>query len=268
MAMGSDLVRAAREAAREAGGMLREALRRRRPEVSYKGPVDLVTPQDRRAQEIVHERLAREFPGVGFLAEEGLAVAAESGERWVVDPLDGTTNYAHTFPVYSVSIALQRAGAIVAGVVYDPSRDEMFWAEDGRGAFLDGERIRVSEVDALERALLTTGFPYDIRTSPLNNMDHWNNFLLRAQAVRRVGSAALDLAYVACGRFDGFWELKLKPWDVAAGSLIVREAGGRVTDFSGGPFRIDHPEALASNGLIHAAMMDVLRLGRTAGRPG
>jgi myo-inositol-1(or 4)-monophosphatase len=258
----SALLDAARGAVREAGRML-AAHYSGRAEVAYKGAVDLVTEYDRRSQDIIHARLSAAFPEIGFLAEEGLSVPGSSGYRWVLDPLDGTTNFAHTLPIFSVSLGLERDGDSVLGVVYDPARDEMFWAAAGLGARLDGRPIRVSSVSPLDRGLLATGFPYDIRTSRLNNLDHFANFAVRAQAVRRCGSAALDLCYVACGRFDGFWELKLKPWDVAAGTLIVREAGGRVSDFRGAWPGIFHREVVASNGLLHEDMLAVLGLGRT-----
>ncbi len=258
----SALLDAAREAVREAGRMLASHCAAR-PEIAYKGAVDLVTEFDRRSQEIIHARLSAAHPEIGFLAEEGLDVPGSSGYRWILDPLDGTTNFAHTLPVFSVSLGLEHDGDSVLGVVYDPARDEMFWAAAGRGARLDGRPIQVSSIAPLDRGLLATGFPYDIRVSRLNNLDHFANFAVRAQAVRRCGSAALDLCYVACGRFDGFWELKLKPWDVAAGTLIVREAGGRVSDFRGAWPGIFHREVVASNGLLHEEMLAVLALGRT-----
>lgn len=258
---------AAREAAREAGAMLRSGLDEPQ-EVAFKGVVDLVTNFDRRAQELIFARLSEAFPDHGFLAEEGLNRREESEFRWVFDPLDGTTNYAHRFPIFTVSIALEHRGHVVLGVVHDPTRGEVFEAVEGRGARLNGRPIKVSAVPELDRSLLATGFPYDLRESPVNNIVHFNHFLTRAQAVRRCGSAALDLCYVACGRFDGFWELKLKPWDQAAGTLIVEEAGGRVTDFSGGAFRISGQECLASNGLVHEAMIRVLALGNTPDRRG
>ncbi|MBP1658973.1 MAG: monophosphatase [Candidatus Aminicenantes bacterium] len=242
---------------REAGAYLKANLGRL-VEASYKGAVDLVTPFDLGAQEIVVGRLAAAFPTHGFLAEEGVARAGTSDCRWIIDPLDGTTNFAHGFPVFSVSAALECEGRLAVGLVYDPMRDEMFRAEAGRGAFLNGAPVRVSAVAELGRSLLATGFPYDVRLSPVNNLDHWARFIVRAQAIRRCGSAALDLSYVACGRFDGFWELKLKPWDVAAGALIVREAGGRVTDFAGRPFALDAPGVVATNGLVHRDILDVL----------
>jgi len=252
---------------RDAGRYLKANLGRR-VEASYKGAVDLVTPFDLGAQEILVGRLAAAFPAHGFLAEEGLARAGASDWRWVIDPLDGTTNYAHGFPVFSVSAALERSGRLALGLVYDPMREEMFRAEAGGGAFLNGAAIRVSGTAELGRSLLATGFPYDVRMSPLNNLDHWARFIVRAQAIRRCGSAALDLASVACGRFDGFWELKLKPWDVAAGALLVQEAGGRITDFEGGPFRLDAPGIVATNGLIHQAIVEVLNLGPERGGDG
>jgi myo-inositol-1(or 4)-monophosphatase len=249
--------RAGESAVREAGLYLRRNLGGR-IEASFKGAVDLVTPFDLGAQEILVGRLSAAFPEHGFLAEEGLSRPGASDYRWIIDPLDGTTNFAHAFPVFSVSAALERAGRVILGFIYDPMREEMFRAESGRGAALNGVTIRVSRVADLGRSLLATGFPYDVRTSPDNNLGHWGRFIVRAQAIRRCGSAALDLAYVACGRFDGFWEIKLKPWDVAAGALVVAEAGGRVTDFAGGEYTLRAPGILATNTLIHPAMLDVL----------
>jgi len=254
-------------AVRESGRFLKAHLDRR-PKAAHKGAVDLVTEYDVRAQEMLAGRLAAAFPDHGILAEENLARPGRSEYRWVLDPLDGTTNFAHTLPIFSVSAALERRGRVVLGLVYDPMREELFEAAEGRGASLNSQPIRVSGVGDLGQSLLATGFPYDIRTSPVNNLDHWGRFLVRAQAVRRCGSAALDLCYVACGRFDGFWELKLKPWDVAAGTLIVAAAGGKVTDFKGGEFRTDLPEILASNGLVHEAMIEVLGMDGEAGKDG
>jgi myo-inositol-1(or 4)-monophosphatase len=253
-------LRAARDAAQEAGMMLRSGMDKGR-EISFKGVVDLVTDFDRRAQDLIYDRLSAVFPEHGFLAEEGLSRREGSEFRWVFDPLDGTTNFAHRFPIFTVSIALEHNGELILGVVYDPMRDEMFHAIKGEGAWLNERRIRVSSVADLDRSLLATGFPYDLRESPVNNIAHFNHFLIRAQAVRRCGSAALDLCYVGCGRFDGFWELKLKPWDQAAGALIVEQAGGRVSDFSGEGFDIQKQECLASNGLLHESMIRILSLG-------
>ena len=249
----------AREAAVEAGQMLKKNIRVSR-EISFKGAVDLVTNFDMQAQEIIYRHLSRAYPDHSFLGEEGLSQKGDADFCWIFDPLDGTTNYAHAFPVFCVSLALEHKGKIILGLVYDPRREEMFWALDNRGAYLNGRSIQVSSVNDLDRSLLATGFPYDLRVSPINNVEHFCNFIVKAQAVRRCGSAALDLCYVACGRFDGFWELKLKPWDVAAGILIIKEAGGRVSDFEGGECDFRHPEILASNGLIHQSMIDVIRM--------
>jgi len=263
----AEFLRLAEKAAREAGRMLKRGMSRRR-EISFKGAVDLVTNFDRKAQEMILSRLSTAFPDHGFLAEEGLRREKAGDFLWIIDPLDGTTNYAHRFPVFCVSIALGFQGRVVLGLVYDPMREEVFRAAEDQGAYLNGRRIRVSSVDDLDRSLLATGFPYDVRESRVNNVIHFNNFLVRVQAIRRCGSAALDLCYVACGRFDGFWELKLKPWDVAAGALMVKEAGGRLSDFSGAEFSISSAETLASNGLIHEAMVTVLQMGKTGDASG
>jgi len=247
----------AEEAAREAGALLRGRAAEL-TEVRYKGAINLVTEADTAAQTLIYERLEAAFPDHDFLAEEGLRALRGRPFRWVFDPLDGTTNFAHKLPVFAVSIALAHEGRLVCGVVHNPMSGELFSAEAGGGAFLDGRPVRVSATDQLVRGLLATGFPYDVHESRCNIEAH-DRFLLRAQGVRRCGSAALDLCYVACGRFDGFWEYKLSPWDTAAGAVLVSEAGGRITDFSGRPADIYHPEVCASNGLLHEAMLDVLR---------
>jgi myo-inositol-1(or 4)-monophosphatase len=258
----TEYLQTAREAALEAGEMLRKGMDERK-EISYKGEVDLVTNFDRAAQEMIVNRLSLAFPDHGFLAEEDLSQKPGGDFRWIIDPLDGTTNYAHRFPIFTVSIGLEFRGHLVLGVVYDPTRQEMFEARENGGARLNGRRVHVSQVAELNRSLLATGFPYDIRESRVNNVVHFNNFIMRAQAVRRCGSAAMDLCHLACGRFDGFWELKLKPWDMAAGAVIVREAGGRLSDFHGGEFSLVDSETLASNGLIHEAMIRVLEMGKS-----
>ena len=250
---------AAREAVLKAGRMLRENIGKS-SEISYKGTVDLVTNFDTQAQRVIFDHLSSCFPDHDYLAEEGLNQNKGAEFRWIIDPLDGTTNYAHHFPVFTVSIALEREGEVVLGLIYDPMREEMFSAVKGEGAFLNGEKIRVSAVDDLNKSLLATGFPYDIRASKVNNITHFNNFLTRVQGIRRCGSAAMDLCYVASGRFDGFWELKLSPWDMAAGALIVQEAGGLISDFQNGEFTIYGAEILASNGLIHQQIVEVLQL--------
>ena len=252
------------QTAREAGRILAERWGRS-IQISNKGDIDLVTEADVAAERLVIERIRSYYPRHAILAEESGAldatVAGPASEwKWIVDPLDGTTNYAHGYPCFCVSIALERAGTIVVGVIYDPLRDEVFAAERGEGATLNGRRIRVSEVDDLNRAMLCTGFPYDVRDRG-DFARHFRNFIMHAQAVRRDGSAALDLAYVACGRFDGFWEEGLNPWDVAAGVILIEEAGGRVSHYDGTPFDIYTPPLVASNGLVHEAMMRVLTEG-------
>lgn len=252
-------MKVAEEAARKAGRLLKENISKS-DEIFYKGAVDLVTPFDTKAQGTIVDHLSSFFPDHDYLAEEGLCQNKGAELRWIIDPLDGTTNYAHHYPVFTISIALERRSEIVLGLVYDPMREEMFSALKGNGAFLNGKKISVSDIDELDKSLLATGFPYDVRVSPENNISHFNNFIIRAQGIRRCGSAAMDLCYVACGRYDGFWELKLKPWDVAAGTLIVQEAGGQVSDFKGGEFSIFGSEVLATNRAIHHQMVDILEL--------
>ena len=259
----TDIQETAIRAAREAGGLLRESFGHT-ISVEYKGEIDLVTEMDRRAEDCIVGLIRQSFPEHGILAEEGSGRESSSGARgarWIIDPLDGTTNYAHGFPTFCVSIAFEESEKVRLGVVYDPIGDELFVAAEGKGATLNGRALRVSSTGDLSKALLATGFPYDIRTSPDNNLDNFARFAVKAQAIRRPGSAALDLSYVACGRFDGFWELKLKPWDVAAASLIAKEAGGVITDFSGKAFSIYGVEALATNGLIHEEMVTILQQG-------
>jgi myo-inositol-1(or 4)-monophosphatase len=226
-------------------------------------PIDLVTDVDHACDALILERILRAHPDDEVLTEETGTREGRgaSGVRWVVDPLDGTTNYAHGFPHFAVSIGIELHGEGVAGVVYDPMRDEMFSALREHGAFLNGEPIRVSRTAELARAMLATGFAYDVHTAQANNIEPFVHFLKRVQAIRRAGSAALDLAYVAAGRFDGFWELHLSAWDVAAGLVLVGEAGGRATDFAGGP--ASSRNLVASNGLVHDAMLAALAQART-----
>ena len=226
--------------------------------VSYKGAIDLVTEADLAAEQAIVALLRARHPHHDILAEEGDYGARGADQRWIVDPLDGTTNFAHGFPWFAVSIALEVRGEITLGAVFNPHNRELFVAEHGRGATLNGRRLRVSTIETLDRALLATGFAYDHKISPHNNYGHFQAFQRQAQAVRRAGVASLDLACVAAGRFDGFWELKLKAWDVAAGMLLVTEAGGRVSDYAGVPMPLDRGEILASNGHLHAAMQQVL----------
>jgi len=243
--------------AREAGALLLERLHDPHI-VQYKGEINLVTEADHLSEALIVGRIRRKFPGHDILTEESPETANGSGFRWIIDPLDGTTNYAHGYPVFCVSIALEVKGVIMLGAVYNPMLDELFTAERGSGAFLNGRRLTVSRTETLSRSLLATGFPYDMREDRNNNINYFKVMALSAQAVRRAGSAALDLAYIAAGRFDGFWELKLMPWDTAAGWLLVEEAGGSVTDLSGDPYHLYSKDMLASNGLIHAEMTSIL----------
>ena len=246
---------------KKAGRKLQDHLGRVK-RVGYKGAVNLVTEMDLLSEKMIVAEIHKRYPNHSLLAEEKTHRQENSPYRWIIDPLDGTTNYAHGYPVFCVSIGLEKDGEIILGVVYDPSRNELFVGEKGKGARLNGRRIQVSYTRKLSRSLLTTGFPYDLRESSVNNFDHFQNFARKVHAVRRAGSAALDLCYVAAGRFDGFWEMKLGPWDLAAGSLIVGEAGGKVTDFQGHSIQVDGKHVLASNGKIHREMMKTLKMGR------
>ncbi|MDF0652221.1 MAG: inositol monophosphatase family protein [Nitrospira sp.] len=252
------LLEAAVAASREAGALLLEyadaGFR-----IEYKNPVNLVTDADHAAEQCVIDRIKARFPAHRFLAEEqGRLEEAQSPYLWIIDPLDGTTNFAHGYPAYCVSIGLEYEGRCVLGAIFDPSRNELFTAIEHRGAWLNGRPIHVSSTMTLDRSLLVTGFAYDIRETPRNNLNHFSSFALKAQGLRRTGSAALDLCYVAAGRFDGFWEVRLHPWDMAAGSVIVREAGGRLSNFSGNDLSIYGQELVATNGQIHEAMLAVL----------
>jgi myo-inositol-1(or 4)-monophosphatase len=251
-----DYVEAAARIARAAGAILREGYGQTLA-VEHKGAIDLVTDFDRRSEALILRELRQAFPGHGSHAEES-GRAAGSEYEWLVDPLDGTTNFAHGFPVFAVSLALIYRDQLLAGVVYDPLRDELYAAEAGQGATLNGARLTVSAVAGLGQALLATGFPYDVATNPVNNADEFQRFQLRTQGVRRAGSAALDCAWVAAGRLDGYWEFRINPWDIGAGALMVREAGGRATDGEGSEDFLGRELAVVSNGLIHQQMLDVL----------
>jgi myo-inositol-1(or 4)-monophosphatase len=227
--------------------------------IEHKNPINLVTDADHAAERCVIDHIHTRFPTHSFLAEEqGRIEQSPSPYLWIIDPLDGTTNFAHGYPAYCVSIGLEYRGRCVLGVVFDPSRGDLFTATEGCGAQLNGHPIYVSNTSTLDNSLLVTGFAYDIRESPRNNLDHFAKFALKAQGIRRTGSAALDLCYVAAGRFDGFWEVKLNPWDMAAGSILVKEAGGRLTDFLGRDLSLYGQELVASNGHIHHDMLTVL----------
>ncbi len=224
--------------------------------------INLVTQTDEQAEALILSRLREAFPSDGFLTEESPAVVGSAERYWLIDPLDGTTNYAHGYPMVAVSIALVCQGEVVLGVVYHPIADELFVAEKGQGATLNGRPIRVSSAATLAESLLASGFPYDAWEEDDDNTAEWRHFLKRVVSLRSDGSAALDLCYVACGRLDGYWELDLDPWDMAAGSLIVQEAGGRVTDLAGAPFNPYGRAIVASNGQIHLEMLEVLRRAR------
>ena len=258
--------------ATEAGKLLMPFFERRIG-FEYKGDVDLVTEADRASEQLIVSRLRAAWPNHDIVGEEGTRDTHGGGYRWYVDPLDGTTNFAHSFPQFCVSMGLEhrptgtaadKDGVIVAAVIYDPMRDELYTAERGRGAWLNGRAIHVSRIPILAESLISTGFPSRKRhDSP--NVHFYQEFTLRSHGVRRAGSAALDLAFVACGRLEAFWELNLNPWDTAAGVLLVEEAGGRVGDFAGGPFQLNSREVLASNGRIHDELV-VLFKDMFAGR--
>lgn len=226
--------------------------------VDMKGDKNLVTEVDLASEKLIVDHLLQHFPDHGILAEEGDYPAGDGRHTWIIDPLDGTTNYAHGYPWFCVSIALSVAGELLVGVIHNPMTDELFTATAGGGAFRNGSRLKVSQRNPLSACLLATGFPYDCATDPENNFDAFVSFQKAARGIRRAGAAALDLAYLAAGRLDGFWEVKLKPWDVAAGTLLVQEAGGRVSTFDGSPYEVTNHRILASNGLIHEEMRAML----------
>jgi len=245
--------------AAKASGRIQKKYLCKNHHIVYKGePTNLVTDVDHRCEKRIISLIREHFPGHGFLAEEGGESHTASGYRWIIDPLDGTTNYAHRYPFFATSIALESDGEIILGVVFDPIRDELFTARKGKGAYLNGRKIFPSKTAGLEGSFLSTGFPYDVKKTG-QNIQPFNQFVLQAQAVRRDGSASLDLCYTAMGRFDGFWEFSLAPWDMAAESLILKEAGAKVTLTSGKAFSIYKGDVLASNGRIHSDMARVLK---------
>jgi myo-inositol-1(or 4)-monophosphatase len=249
----SALISAMQDIARVAGGLLMDYFQQH-VKIEYKGDVDLVTVADRRSEALILERIRQQFPADDVMGEEGTRIETGSEYKWYVDPLDGTTNFAHGYPVFCVSLAVGHLGKRIAGVIYDPTRDEMFSAALGGGARMNGAEIHVSTISNLGECLVATGFPSHKRhKNP--NIYFYHQLTLRTHGVRRAGSAALDLCNVAAGRYDGFWEFNLNPWDTAAGALIVQEAGGKITDFSGGEFEIASRETLASNGLVHDALV-------------
>jgi myo-inositol-1(or 4)-monophosphatase len=249
----TNFVPAMADIAREAGAFLMPYFRRR-VAIEYKGEADLVTEADRGSEALIRKRIKALWPEHDVLGEEEGLIDTGSEYRWYVDPLDGTTNFAHSFPVFCVSLGLAHKGQRIAGVVYDPTRDELFTAAKGNGAFLNGEAIHVSTIAELKAALVATGFPSHKRhKNP--NIHFYHQITLRSHGIRRAGSAAIDLCYVAAGRLEGFWEFNLNPWDTAAGVLIVEEAGGRVSGFDGSPFQINSNETLASNGILHQPLL-------------
>ncbi len=249
--------------AREAGALLMKKFAQSL-EIHYKGDINLVTEADQMSENLIIAAIRQNFPDHGILSEESPAILDGSSYRWIIDPLDGTTNYAHGYPVFCVSIALEKEGERILGVVYDPTRKDTFVAERGKGAYLNGKRLAVSATPDLNHSLLATGFPYDIRESNDNNLNYFAAMAKEVQAIRRAGAAALDIAYIAAGRFDGFWELKLQPWDMAAGCLLVEEAGGKITDIMGSPWNMLSPNILVSNGRIHEQMIAVLQRAAVA----
>jgi myo-inositol-1(or 4)-monophosphatase len=247
------------EIARQAGSILKAGFGKKH-QVEFKGEIDLVTEIDRSSEELILTEIHKRFPDHAILTEESGAHAGSEEYLWYVDPLDGTLNYSHGLPIFCVSIAFSNKQQMSLAAVYDPISDEMYTGEQGSGAKLNGETIKVSSANELKSSLLVTGFPYDAWTNPINNFAEFQNFSKRTQGVRRLGSAALDLCYVAAGRLDGFWEIRLNPWDVAAGALIAREAGGTVTNVRGTPDYISRPQSvLAANPVLHAKMLDVLK---------
>ena len=251
--------RIAIEAAVESGLFIKNSLGKIK-EITYKSRINPVTDIDKKAETIIINRISAAFPAHSILSEESSPKDRGRAYRWIIDPLDGTTNFVHGFPFFCVSIALEVDGCAMLGVVYDPLREELFCAERDKGAFLNNKRIAVSRTNRLTAAFLATGFAYGIRKARNTNIRNFKNFLMRSLAVRRAGSAALDLSYVACGRFDGFWELDLHPWDSAAGALLVTEAKGKVTRFDNSPYSHYDKEILATNSIIHNQMVNVLSI--------
>ncbi|MGD0228998.1 MAG: inositol monophosphatase family protein [Syntrophorhabdales bacterium] len=242
-------------------GRIQKRRYQERHSIYHKGEINIVTDVDLECQERIIALISKRFPDDHIIAEEQKNVFDGSRNRWIIDPIDGTTNYAHGYPFFCTSVAYEVGGQVVCGVVYNPIFDELFFGEAGKGSYLNGQRLAVSATTEMKQSLLVTGFPYDLDTNKKNNINHFVDFLHHAQAVRRDGSAALNFSYVAAGRFDGFWELNLSSWDMAAGALIVTEAGGLVTGLGGGPFDVYRGQVIASNGLIHGDMVRILKEG-------
>jgi myo-inositol-1(or 4)-monophosphatase len=247
------------EMGRAAGEILRAGFGKVH-DIDRKGVIDLVTEVDKEAEAFLLQQIEAHFPDSQAVGEEGGRLSGSGSGKWYIDPIDGTTNYAHGLPIFCVSIAYEEAGELAFGVVYNPIQEEFYAAERGGGAFLNGRPLQVNQVNEVANSLLVTGFPYDIRTNPDNNLAEYARFSLRTHGVRRLGAAALDLCYVAAGYFDGYWEKRLNVWDVAAGALVVREAGGKVTDANGAPdFMTDTESILAANPKLHSEMLKILQ---------
>ncbi len=254
-----DYLQCAEHAAREAGNYILQNLGKVK-QISFKSQEkNLVTEVDKKSEEIIITNLQKNFPDFDILAEEsGTSSTTNSEYMWVIDPLDGTTNFTHGLPIFSISIGLIKGNEVITGVVYDPTRNQMFSAEKGKGSYLNGKKLSVSRTKEIKKSLLVTGFPYNVEENPDKCFERFIMMTKNSRAVRRLGSAALDFAYVAAGIFDGFWEVKLNPWDIAAGLLLVKEAGGKVTNFKGEEGDIFNPQILATNGHIHSKMIELL----------
>lgn len=258
----TEIYKFAKQLALEAGELLRAGFNRA-IKVTYKGRIDPVTEIDLKSERFIVSQIKKRFPDHDIVTEENTASRKQGAEyRWIIDPLDGTVNFSHGFPIYCVSIGVERNGRVIAGAVCDPERKELFHAMAGQGAYLNRRQISVSKERNLERALLATGFAYDIGTSRQNNLGYFAKMAKKAQGVRRPGSAAIDICWLAAGRLDGFWELKLHPWDTAAAELILREAGGKTTRMNGSAYSIYAPDMMASNGHLHRAMQRALGVSR------
>jgi len=256
-----ELTQTAIEAARLGGAILQDYAQKGFTIHSKGQAINLVTEADLHSEKTIIQSIQKTFPNHQILSEEqGLQDIPQHSIKWIIDPLDGTVNFAHGFPMYNVSIGIEYQGTCVIGVIFDPTRDELFLAQQGRGATLNGTPIQVSSTRTISEALLVTGFAYDIHTAKDNNLKEFCAFTVRAGGMRRTGTAAIDLCYIACGRLDGFWELQLNPWDTAAGKVIVEEAGGKITNYAGEPYSIYGQTILATNGLIHQEMLEVLQL--------
>jgi len=256
-----DLTQTAIQAARLGGAILQDYAQKGFTIHSKDQAINLVTEADLHSEKTIIQSIQKTFPDHQILSEEqGLQDIPQHSIKWIIDPLDGTVNFAHGFPMYNVSIGIEYQGTCVIGVIFDPTRDELFLAQQGRGATLNGTPIQVSSTQTISEALLVTGFAYDIHTAKDNNLKEFCAFTVRAGGMRRTGTAAIDLCYIACGRLDGFWELQLNPWDTAAGKVIVEEAGGKITNYAGEPYSIYGQTILATNGLIHQEMLEVLQL--------